>query len=711
MVRKIRMVTKYLKKLPAVLFIILFLLFDTKLSFSQEKKDELVYQLKNENLQTIPDSYFQYLEGVSHTIPFTELKSENWTNNMKTNQSFYDGYWIKLSVYNHTKNEVMGIHHNFNFEKKLIFENKLGVKKFNFLDSEQEDYKYKDENRIWFDYKIRMPIGEITEIYSYFRSQPLDRLNSRKGGIDKISIGTWEEIEFAENFRTSRYLITIPVFLFFAVYFLMFYLVSRDKNYLWISILLFVFSFQGVAFSSSSYFGYRFNYMYGPMGLALVSAVVIQFFRNLLLLNHNYPKLDRIFIWTIRVYLILIMVYFFDSFQYPEGEMYKNLIEYPFPKYGVGTIPLFIASIPVILASFTSVIISGIMWRNGDKSSGYLIISFLIPVVGTLSQLPRFLVPDIFNENYVVERFIVSIPSFALLFIPATIGLALAQRSNDTKQVFFDKQIELNESLEKRVQHRTHELTKANQTITESINSAKAIQNAILPEIDAKACGFKEFEYVWEPRDIVGGDFYWMGQKDDWSILIVADCTGHGIPGAFMTLISSTLLGRVSHLKDLSKPDQVLSHLDELLEETLRYKEGGDTSFGLDCGVICFSQKRKLLRFAGAKTNLYQKIDEEVIEIKGDKKSLGYEMKEHPIEFKVTKFDTSQHSSFFIFSDGITDQVGGEKKLMYGKRRVIARIKEAVDVQSAVNNIVADINHYQAGHKRRDDLTLFGFTV
>ena len=702
---------KYLKKLHSVILFILFLLFNTTLSFSQEKIDRPVYQLENENLQTIPHSYFQYLEGVDHTIPIKELKSGKWTNNMKTPQSFYDGYWIKIAVYNSTKNEVMGIHHNFNFEKKLIYENKLGLKIFNFLDSEQKDYKYKDENRIWFDYKIQMPIGEVTEIYSYFRSQPLDRVNSRKGGLDKISIGTWKEIEFAENFRTLRYLITIPVFLFFAIYFLMFYLVSRDKNYLWISILLFVFSFQGVAFSSSSYFGYRFNYMYGPMGLALVSAVVIQFFRNLLLLNQKYQKLDIIFLWTIRAYLFLVIIYFFDSLQYPGGEIYKNLIKYPYPKYGVGTIPIFIASIPVVIASLTSVVISGIMWRNGDKASGYLIISFLIPVVGALSQLPRFLAPDIFNESYVIERFVVSIPGFALLFIPATIGLALAQRSNDTKQVFLDKQIELNESLEKRVQQRTYELTKANQTITESINSAKAIQNAILPEIDAKVCGFKEFEYVWEPRDIVGGDFYWIGQKEDWTSLIVADCTGHGIPGAFMTLVSSTLLGRISYLKDLSKPDQILSHLDELLEETLRYKEGGDTSFGLDCGIICFSQKHNLLRYAGAKTNLYQKIDEEVIEIKGDKKSLGYEMKEHPIEFKVTELDTSQHSSFFIFSDGITDQVGGKKKLMYGKKRVIAHIKEAVDVQSAVSNIVADINQYQAGHKRRDDLTLFGFAV
>ena len=178
-----------------------------------------------------------------------------------------------------------------------------------------------------------------------------------------------------------------------------------------------------------------------------------------------------------------------------------------------------------------------------------------------------------------------------------------------------------------------------------------------------------------------------------------------------MTLISSTLLDRVANLNDLSQPDQILDQLDELLERTLKYREGGNTNFGLDCGIICFSQKHNLLRYAGAKTNLYQKIDEEVVEIKGDKKSLGYERKEHPIKFKVTEFDLDQNLSFFIFSDGVTDQVGGEKKLMYGKKRVIAHIKQAVNVRSAVNNIVADINQYQAGHKRRDDLTLFGFAV
>ena len=123
----------------------------------------------------------------------------------------------------------MGIHHNFNFEKKLIYKNSNEIKVYDFLDSENENYKYKERNRIWYDYKIIMPIGEITEVYSFFRSQPLDRMNARQGGIDRITIGTWEQIEFNENFRTLRYIINISVFSFFGIYFFMFYSVSRDK--------------------------------------------------------------------------------------------------------------------------------------------------------------------------------------------------------------------------------------------------------------------------------------------------------------------------------------------------------------------------------------------------------------------------------------------------------------------------------------------------
>ena len=151
-------------------------------------------------------------------------------------------------------------------------------------------------------------------------------------------------------------------------------------------------------------------------------------------------------------------------------------------------------------------------------------------------------------------------------------SLALSERINQFKKEALENQKKLNEELEIRVHQRTLELTKANQLITQSINSASIIQNAILPEIDCNFYGFNEFEYIWEPRDIVGGDFYWIDKYDDWTSFVVADCTGHGIPGAFMTLISSTLLDRVKSMDDLSKPDLILNQLDKLLENKLKLK-------------------------------------------------------------------------------------------------------------------------------------------
>ena len=253
----------------------------------------------------------------------------------------------------------------------------------------------------------------------------------------------------------------------------------------------------------------------------------------------------------------------------------------------------------------------------------------------------------------------------------------------------------------------------ANNDINKSIQAASVIQNAILPRIDLSHYGFRDLEYVWQPRDTIGGDFYWLEKKNGWTCLVVADCTGHGIPGAFMTLISSTLLDRISSIKDLSQPDAILNDLDEFLQKSLSLDETHQqTDFGLDAGVCCFSLDEKIFRYSGAKMNLYQKSAQGVVEIKGDKKSLGYDIKQHPLNFKVFECELNQQSSsFFVFSDGVTDQVGGEKKLMYGKKRVLHQISEAVDVKTAVSNIVADVERYQGLNKRRDDLTLFGFAV
>ena len=264
---------------------------------------------------------------------------------------------------------------------------------------------------------------------------------------------------------------------------------------------------------------------------------------------------------------------------------------------------------------------------------------------------------------------------------------------------------------ENKVEERTIRLSEANQLITESINSASLIQNAILPRIDQDKFGFNEFEFLWEPRDIVGGDFYWLDKKENWTSFVVADCTGHGIPGAFMTLISSTLLDRVKSLDNLSRPDVILNQLDKLLESKLRFKENKSMEFGMDIGICSFSQQNKLLRFSGAKMNLYKISDKTLKEFKGDKTSIGYSEKPHPIKFINHEINLSDNSNFYIFSDGVTDQVGGSKNLMYGKKRLLKHINQSSSIKTVIQNITDDFNNYQKDNSRRDDLSLFGFSI
>ena len=128
-----------------------------------------------------------------------------------------------------------------------------------------------------------------------------------------------------------------------------------------------------------------------------------------------------------------------------------------------------------------------------------------------------------------------------------------------------------------------------------------------------------------------------------------------------MTLISSTLLDRVKSMDDLSQPDLILNQLDKLLENKLKLKENKALEFGMDIGICSFSSKKKLLRFSGAKMSLYKIVGNNLNEFKGDKISIGYTEKSHPIEFTNHETDLSENTNFYIFSDGITDQVGGSK--------------------------------------------------
>lgn len=182
----------------------------------------------------------------------------------------------------------------------------------------------------------------------------------------------------------------------------------------------------------------------------------------------------------------------------------------------------------------------------------------------------------------------------------------------------------LTNEMEKQVKERTRELAEKNQKIMDSIDYAKRSQESILPAVEDLRAVFRQHFILWNPRDTVGGDFYWVRRVDrDRSLIAVVDCTGHGVPGAFMTMTVNSILNHIVNEK-IEKPADIIAELNRRVRETLHRKDQSSiTDDGLDIG-ICLIERNKPLVFAGAKISLYVKRGKQVRVIKGDNRSIGY---------------------------------------------------------------------------------------
>jgi PAS domain S-box-containing protein len=252
----------------------------------------------------------------------------------------------------------------------------------------------------------------------------------------------------------------------------------------------------------------------------------------------------------------------------------------------------------------------------------------------------------------------------------------------------------------------------ANQLILQSLRYASRIQAAVLParhELDQIAA---DHFLIWEPRDIVGGDFFWFQPIPGGYAVMVGDCTGHGVPGAFMTLIAWGLLDRMLRSANSDNPSQVLAGLHCGVQSLLGQHEGeGDTDDGLEAGICFINTGQRKMTFAGARFSLWRANREGVIEIKGDRKGVGY--RRYPLETTFTDitlpFDHSD--SFYMTTDGLIDQIGGPRGRSFGKRRFQQLLQQNLGAsmrqqEESLRNALAA---YQGQQLRRDDLTVLGF--
>jgi serine phosphatase RsbU (regulator of sigma subunit)/ligand-binding sensor domain-containing protein len=274
-------------------------------------------------------------------------------------------------------------------------------------------------------------------------------------------------------------------------------------------------------------------------------------------------------------------------------------------------------------------------------------------------------------------------------------------------------------SLKNIIQERTAEVVKQkeeielkNKDITDSINYAKRIQEAILPTAEAFKTLFPESFILYKPKDIVSGDFYWLTERNGVALVAAADCTGHGVPGAFTSMIGNALLNEIVNDKTILEPAKVLDELREGIIKALKQSgKEGESKDGMDISLCSIDLKKKELQYAGAYNSLFLIRNGQLTETKADKFPIG--ISDHNKRFTNHTIQLNAGDTLYIGSDGFADQFGGPD----GKKFMRKRFKELLlsfqhlpleEQRMVMNKSIVD---WQGGNEQVDDILVIGIRV
>ncbi|WP_027000386.1 SpoIIE family protein phosphatase [Eisenibacter elegans] len=264
------------------------------------------------------------------------------------------------------------------------------------------------------------------------------------------------------------------------------------------------------------------------------------------------------------------------------------------------------------------------------------------------------------------------------------------------------------------IEKKNAELEERDRQIRSSINAAMTIQEAILPYKAKLDHLLGEHFVIYSPKDMVSGDFYWLNEAEGHTILAAVDCTGHGVPGAFMSLIGNTLLDKIVRVWNITDPAEVLTRLHEEVRTVLRQEETKNNN-GMDMVLISFqrSQNQTQLAFCGAKNSLYYILPQgqEVLELKGDRRAIGGEQNENK-RFHTQHLTLPPGTLVYLGSDGIEDQNNLKRKKFgarYLRQILLENAQSPLHVQKL--QLGAALAEHMAGTAQRDDMLLIGFKI
>lgn len=286
----------------------------------------------------------------------------------------------------------------------------------------------------------------------------------------------------------------------------------------------------------------------------------------------------------------------------------------------------------------------------------------------------------------------------------------LKKYQNQLEDLVGQRTRELQETLEKVEQQRT-EISLKNRDLTDSLTYAHRIQSSILPSQELLSTLFPKHFVLYQPKDIVSGDFYWIFSGNNHAYLAVADCTGHGVPGALLSIIGTNALNKLAKENENGDTSIILNRLRMMIVASLNESNDCPLYDGLDITLCSIDRSNGLLKFSGANQSLVIIRGDEIHELKGDKQSIGYH--EHYENFTTHDFQVEQGDQLYLFSDGYKDQFGGqnEKKLKSNRFKQLLFELSKIPIHERPIFLKENFDRWKGEQEQLDDVCIFGVEI
>ncbi len=283
---------------------------------------------------------------------------------------------------------------------------------------------------------------------------------------------------------------------------------------------------------------------------------------------------------------------------------------------------------------------------------------------------------------------------------------------NEQKELVEERNAELNAQNEE-IKTQRDQLSQQNNSINESILYAKRIQTAVLPGQDYIDEILPDNFILFKPRNVVSGDFYWIKQVNHYIVIAAADCTGHGVPGAIMSMLGISFLNEIVQKREITRTNEALNDLRKQIKQALSQTgRQGEADDGMDIALCALDTKTNILQYSGANSPLYLIQNNELSEIQADRNPIGYYPNEKP-SFTNHEIQLKTGDIFYLFSDGFKDQFGGEKGFKYKASNfqnvLIQNHNKPMEIQKEMLEL--ELNTWMEGYEQTDDILVMGVRI